>query len=121
MGESALQIFQTFREDLPHDRLASLREDVRAHFDRLVETQKRSELVAIDLAEALCTRLETLLSMAHLVDAEARAHVVGAARYFVSSNDARPDDGSCTGLDDDVEVFNHVVRLLGREDLVISD
>ena len=52
---------------------------------------------------------------------EHRSAVVGAARYFVSENDEVPDAHSCTGLDDDVRVFNHVVALLGRVDLRITD
>jgi hypothetical protein len=122
MTQSALQIFQTFREEnLTPDRLAALKDDVRSHYSRLIAAQRKSELIAIDLAEALCTRLEALLAMAHLMDPIARGHIVGAARYFVSSDDERPDEASCTGLDDDVEVFNHVVRLLERDDLLIED
>lgn len=117
----ALQMFLRLREDLAPDGLAVLNEEVRRHYERLVDAQRRSELIAVDLADALCTRLEALLVMAHLLDPEARAHIVGAARYFVSSADERPDDQSCTGLDDDVEVFNHVARLLERHDLVIDD
>lgn len=114
-------MFQTLREDLAPDRLSALREDVQEHYARLVEAQRASELIAIDLAEALQRRLDALLAMAHLIDPEARAHIVGAARYFVSSSDVRPDDASCTGLDDDVEVFNHVMRLIDRRDLLIED
>lgn len=118
---NALQIFQGLREDLASDQLAALRAEVKDHYQRLVEAQKQSELIAVDLAEALCTRLDALLGMAHLMDSEARQNIVGAARYFVSSADARPDDQSCTGLDDDVDVFNQVARLLGRGDLAIDD
>lgn len=121
MGTRALEIFQGLREDLAPDQIASLRREMRGHYLLLVEAQKRSELIAVDLADALCSRLEVLLSMVHLMDSSARANVVGAARYFVSSRDERPDEQSCTGLDDDVEVFNHVVQLLDRTDLLIED
>lgn len=117
----AIDIFRSLREDLAPGDLGVLKTEVRAHLDELVVAQRKNELIALDLADALCVRLETLLAMAHLFDGEARANVVGAARYFISSLDDKPDDASCTGLDDDVEVFNHVVRLLGREDLVIDD
>ena len=117
----AFEIYRSLCEDLSPAALADLKADVRAHLDRLIDAQKRNELVAIDLADALCVRLEALLAMAHLMDPESRGQIVGAARYFVSSADEKPDDQSCTGLDDDVEIFNHVVRLLGRDDLVIVD
>lgn len=117
----ALELYQDLREDLAASELASLRVAVRSHFDDLVRVQQRAELVAVDLGELLCVRLEALLLAAHQCDGETRSSIVGAARYFISSDDAVPDERSCTGLDDDVEVFNHVVVLLGRHDLVIKD
>lgn len=101
--------------------LHTLRNEVRGHLELLVQKQRSSELVSIDLAEALCTRLEKLLEAAPSFTASHRAAVVGAARYFVSTEDAVPDDQALTGLDDDVEVFNHVAREIGRADLVIEE
>lgn len=118
---SAMEIFEGLREDLAEAQLTLLKVEVRSHYDLLLRAQERDELVAVDLAELLCVRLETLLAMAHLLAPEPRAHIVGAARYFVSTADAVPDDHSCTGLDDDVDVFNHVARVLGRADLVITE
>ena len=118
---SAIELFQDLRGDLAAAELASLAVRVRAHYERLVTAQQEDELVAVDLALLLCVRLEGLLAMAHLLAPEPRAHIVGAARYFVSSADAVPDERSCTGLDDDVAVFNHVVGALGRPDLVITE
>lgn len=118
---SAMEIYGDLREDLAVPQLAALTVEVRAHFDGLVRAQQRNELVAIDLAEILCDRLEGLLAMAHQLDSEHRAHIVGAARYFISASDAVPDAQSCTGLDDDVEIFNHVVHILGRQDLMITE
>lgn len=118
---SALELFQTLRGDLPKPALDRLRADVREHYEQLLRAQKRNELVAIDLAELLCVRLEELLVMAHVIQPNHRADIVGAARYFISTADTVPDDLACTGLDDDVEVFNHVVRLLDRSDLLISE
>lgn len=116
-----MDIFLELREDLEAPELALLKVAVRAHYERLVRAQERDELVAVDLAELLCVRLEEVLAMAHLLAPEPRAHVVGAARYFISQADAVPDERSCTGLDDDVEVWNHVARALGRPDLVITE
>ena len=121
MGDltAAIALYQTLREDLAPPALEILHAQVREHFDNLVRAQQRHELVAIDLAELLCLGLEGLLSAAGAFTSDARANVVGAARYFISANDAVPDDRSCTGLDDDVEVFNHVAVSLGRSDLKI--
>jgi uncharacterized membrane protein YkvA (DUF1232 family) len=116
-----MELYRGLREDLAKPGLDRLKADVREHYEQLLRAQQRDELVAIDLAELLCVRLEELLAMAHVIDSELRGHVVGAARYFISTTDAVPDDRACTGLDDDVEVFNHVARLLQRPDLVITE
>lgn len=117
----ALEIYKTLRADLATDELRALRYSVRAHYEQLIEAQKQSELIAVDLAALLCARLEGLLESAAQLSGEDRSAVVGAARYFTSSDDALRDEASCTGLDDDVEVFNHVVSYLQRDDLVITE
>jgi uncharacterized membrane protein YkvA (DUF1232 family) len=117
----AIEIYRELCEDLPRDALKVLRGDVRAHLDTLTVAQRQSEFVAVDLAEMLCDRLEALLDAAPRMTATDREAVVGAARYFVSRADAAPDEASCTGLDDDVEVFNFVVTLLERKDLLINE
>ena len=118
---TALAIFASLREDLTQDALNALSLEVRDHYEHLLREQRRNELVAIDLAELVASRLAQLLRMAHVMTPDARMDVVGAARYFVSSTDAVPDERACTGLDDDVEIFNHVVRTLGRPDLLITE
>jgi hypothetical protein len=118
---SEFELYAHLREDLAGDALAQLGLEVRTHYEELVGAQQRNELVAVDLAELLCVRLEILLSTAHMLDTVSRANIVGAARYFISNDDVMPDDHTCTGLDDDVGVFNHVVRELKRFDLVITE
>ena len=121
MAASPMTIFAGLRADLALPGLAELRAAVQAHHAELLAAQAKDELIAIDLAELLSTRLDTLLASAHLFAADARADVVGAARYFISDKDTIPDQRPCTGLDDDVQVFNHGARALGRPDLVITE
>ena len=117
----ALSIFRDLATDAPPEEIARVRASVRAHLETLVAAQRRSELVALDLAEALAARLDGLLAGAGAMSVEHRAAVLGASRYFVSAEDAVPDAQSCTGLDDDVLVFNHVVGMIGRGDLRIDE
>lgn len=117
----ALTLFKTLQADPGPTEVSALRRAVRTHLDDLVRQQARSELIAIDLAELLCLRLESLLDASPSMGAVERAMVVGAARYFISDEDARPDAASATGLDDDVEVFNHVASNIGRADLLITE
>jgi uncharacterized membrane protein YkvA (DUF1232 family) len=117
----ALKLGEKMRADLTPAEVLALAHDVRAHFDALVAAQKRSELIAIDLAELLADRLSQLLGIADDMPPAHRAAVVGAARYFISEEDAIPDHNALTGLDDDVAVFNAAAREIGRKDLVIDD
>jgi hypothetical protein len=121
MAATPMTLFAHLRAPLDQPALQDLRAAVRTHLSDLVAAQHRDELIAVDLAELLTARLELLLASAHLFAAEACADVVGAARYFISDKDTIPDLRPCTGLDDDVEVFNHVARALGRSDLVITE
>ena len=117
----ALDLLRTYAEDLPPSDITRLVADVRRHLEKLVKAQETSELVPIDLAALLASRLELALSSALSLSASERALVVGAARYFVSTDDVRPDTTSNTGLDDDIEVWNHVAEVLGRPDWTLTD
>jgi uncharacterized membrane protein YkvA (DUF1232 family) len=117
----AIEIFRELSRDGTHDEVEHLRAAVRAHLEALTAAQRKSELLALDLAEALASRLDGLLAGSRALSVEHRAAVLGAARYFVSADDAVPDAQSCTGLDDDVLVFNHVVVMIGRDDLRIDE
>lgn len=120
MKDRALALHASLRADLPPDAIATLRVAVRDHYEALSRAQEGSELLALDLAELLCDRLEVLLDLCAEFPAARRADIVGAARYFVSEDDAVPDHHALTGLDDDVYVFNMVARALGRTDLLID-
>jgi len=46
--------------------------------------------------------------------------VIGAARYFVSTQDVNPGTKSVLGLDDDASMLNYVLAAIGRTDLLIE-
>lgn len=117
----AIEIYRGLCGDLSKDELGALARHVRQHYLALLEAQRQSELVSIDLAEMLADRLEVLLAAASTMSSDQRQMIVGAARYFIADDDALPDAATLTGLDDDVEVFNHVATLLDREDLLITE
>lgn len=100
--------------------LGALRAAVQQHLRELEQAARRNELLATDLAEELARKLDGLLADIHTLPEEAQRLVVGAARYFVSDDDVLPDQGGPLGLDDDVAVFNGVVRQIGRADLEVS-
>lgn len=114
-----LDLYRTLAVDLDEHGLTLLRRDVRAHFEELERLRAHRTVGAVDLAEELTTRIEVLLDMVAGASLENRSAIVGAARYFVSAHDDVPDELE-GGLDDDVAVFNHVARIVGREDMRIK-
>ncbi len=100
--------------------LAALRAAVQRHKRDLDQASRESEFLATDLAEELADKLDDLLETLPSLPEDVRPLVAGAARYFVSDDDALPDRSGPTGLDDDVAVFNMVARRIGRADLEIA-
>jgi uncharacterized membrane protein YkvA (DUF1232 family) len=117
----ATALFQRLCSDLSSAELAELEHCVHTHVAELTKAQQRSELVAVDLAAQIEDRLVRLFALAPALPPAQRALVVGAARYFVSGEDAIPDTRACTGLDDDVRIVNHVLKELGRAEWLIEE
>jgi uncharacterized membrane protein YkvA (DUF1232 family) len=114
------EVFEGLCGDVSRQALASLRAAVKQHLRDVDQAARQNELLATDLAEELARKLDGLLAELESLPEEARPLVVGAARYFVSDQDALPDYGGPLGLDDDVAVFNAVARRIGRADLEIA-
>ena len=114
------EVFDGLCGEVTRQALASLRAAVKQHLRDVDQAARQNELLATDLAEELAHKLDGLLADLDSLPAEARPLIVGAARYFVSDDDALPDYGGPLGLDDDVAVFNAVVRRIGRADLEVA-
>jgi hypothetical protein len=70
-----------------------------------------------ELGLALVEGASALLTSAICADTHRLVQV--AVRYFVMDDDGDDDLASPFGFDDDVEVFNAVATVLGRDELVI--
>ncbi len=116
-----LALFQRLAGPASPTEVDALRASVLHHLDQIRQAARQHELLPVDLAEELAGRIDDLLLSIDRLPAEARPLVIGVARYFVSDNDAIPDQGSVLGLDDDLAVFNDTVRRIGRADLEIAD
>lgn len=112
--------FDELKANLPAADLAALRASVQEHLERFQAAARGFELLPVDLAEELAEKLDVLLGSADSLSVAHRALLVGAARYFISEDDAIPDLSGVLGLDDDVEVFNHAIHQMGRDDLSIE-
>ena len=120
LPQKGRDLFARAAVDLPAADWARLREEIQQHLDEFRDAAKHNELLPVDIAEELAAALDRLLELAPSLSAEQRRLVVGAARYFVSDDDARPDLEGVLGLDDDVLVFNWVVGELGLGDMMLD-
>lgn len=118
---AATAIFERLSGSATPEEIAALRRSVGQHVDELRQAARRHELLPVDLAVDMARKLDGLLLGFPSLSAEAQAVVVGAARYFVSEEDAIPDQSGVLGLDDDLAVFNAAVRRIGRADLEIDE
>lgn len=107
-------------EHLDAGQVAALRQALRDHLDEIRAAAQSNELLPLDIAQEVAEKCDALLREHAALPPEHGALVVAAARYFISSDDARPDLQGVLGLDDDAAVFNHAARRIGREDLVID-
>ena len=98
----------------------TLREDIQAHVAHIRDRARFNELLPVDIAEMLAERLLQVLADLSKLGDEQQRWLVGAARYFISHEDEVPDTTSVLGLEDDTAVFNHVMDLLGRNDMKVD-
>ncbi len=100
------------------DELAQMGDTIQLHLQQV----KANALPVTDseTAELLADRLVQLVAAGESFDSEERSLVRGAAEYFLLTSDADDDLSDALGFDDDVRVFNSVVRRLDRPDLAIQ-
>ncbi len=122
-GESMLAPIELLKPFLVDDdrNPRTLRSQVVSHLGAIRAAALRNELLPVDLAEVIATRLVGLLDGLDAFTPDHRQLILGAARYFISDADHRPDTKDAMGLDDDLSVLNYVVTTIGRKDLVVED
>ena len=114
----ARALFAQSAEHLDAGQVAALRHPLRGHLDEMRAAAQSNELLPLDLAQEIAEKCDALLRGHASLAPEHAALVVPAARYFISSDDARPDLQGVLGLD--AAFFNHAARRTGQEDLVIA-
>ena len=115
-----LDVFERLVSEIQPAHLVTLAADVGAHLEVIRVAARQNELLPLDLAEEIAEKLRLLLRELQGLPAEHQTLVIGAARYFVSTQDVNPDTQTVLGLDDDASVLNHVLRTIGRTDLLID-
>lgn len=119
-SKQALDLFETLADSFQPSHLVTLARDVETHLEEIRAAAKQNELLPLDLAEELAGKLQKLLADLAELPTDDQRLVIGAARYFISTDDVHPDTETVLGLDDDAFIFNHVVQRIGRSDLLID-
>ena len=97
-----------------------LNRSINDHLSSLNAALKYNEFIDIATAQRLVEVFEIVFENYHQYDDREKSYIIGAARYFVRENDERPDSQSILGLDDDVQVVNYVLDIIGRSDLKVD-
>jgi hypothetical protein len=120
LPEPVRGLFAEFAASADGSPLSELRAQIRAHHEQFQNAAQSNGLLPLDIADALASGLEGLLDLHAGLDDRGQRLVIGAARYFISNQDVRPDLESVLGLDDDLIVYNWVVTEIGRPELSID-
>ncbi|MCB0328840.1 MAG: hypothetical protein KDD70_04230 [Bdellovibrionales bacterium] len=113
--------FKLYCEVLPDERVLEFIPEVSevvAHFHELSEQHPLLDIERVDEIGRMCTEL--LQTYPNCKPAHKRM-IVGAVRYFASTDDPMSETSFASGLDDDVRVLNHVAEELGRDDLYLEE
>ncbi len=98
-----------------------LRRQVREHTTRFAVAAARDPALDPGLAQRIEDRCLQLLDRAERDDSDALRRIVQATcEYYVYEDDADGDFDSVEGLDDDIEVVNAALFVLGLDELSIS-
>ena len=102
--------------EIPPENIPDLKQDIHHQVTHIQQALAYNEFIDVDTARRVAKILMTLLEDYTHFNFKQRALINGAARYFSTELDAKPDTGSILGLDDDVLVLNFVLDQIGLSD-----
>jgi hypothetical protein len=111
-------LFESFCEVLPAQDLSFLDGQLSAFKQRVSQAHKTPDRTS-RLGEELYLRASLLLRLYTSFPKASQSLAVGAIRYLVRRTDGIDDDHPVRGLDDDVDVMNHVLERIGLADQFI--
>ncbi len=111
--------FQNLCEAVDAGLIPQLQEELGKFVREFEEGAENNQRIDLRLVKQLEQCSRALLERYIDLTEEQRALAIGAIRYFVITDDALPDEGFASGLDDDVAVMNYVLEQLGVEGMFI--
>lgn len=105
---------------IPDEEVKELEHLVELAIEKTRDDAQNSNRIDLPTAEEVAARCRLLLEHYQEFTAKEKALVVGAVRYFVVEEDPFSDDVFASGFDDDAQVINHVLELLGIDGMYIE-
>ncbi|MYL37369.1 hypothetical protein [Halobacillus litoralis] len=97
-----------------------LRQTIENHFEKIQEATKQNEFINLHLAEKIREVCLILINEYKKVSHDEQRYINATINYFVDINDEEDDLYSPLGFDDDAEIVNECLELIGKEDLTID-
>ena len=97
-----------------------LQSAVTAHVETVRSALRYNEFLDLTIVKQGAEVLELLLMEYHSFSPDHQRLISGAAHYFVNQADAEPDTASIFGFEDDIQVINYVLDVIGCRELKIT-
>jgi hypothetical protein len=113
--------FRSLCEVLPEERVVEFIPEVQECIDHFIDLAQRYPMIDVPRVREIGRVSVELLTSYPNCSPKQKRLIIGAVRYFASTDDAVSETAFASGLDDDVRVLNHVCEILGREDLYLAE
>ncbi|MCO6430335.1 MAG: hypothetical protein J5J00_05690 [Deltaproteobacteria bacterium] len=117
--ESVEKNFKSYCEIADPEAVPRLLQELEDCLSLLQQMAEKNPRVDFDVAKRLAEVSRALLRDYQSFGLRERGLIIGAVRYFAVLDDSVPDDGFATGFIDDIQVMNHVLEEIGREEMAL--
>lgn len=97
-----------------------LQQNVENHYRKVQQATAQNEFINVNLAKKIKDVCMTLINHYDNANNEEQRYINATLNYFTTSDDEEGDFFSPIGFDDDVEILNECLKLIGKENLRID-
>ena len=97
-----------------------LRQKIENHLEKVLQETRRNEFINVNLAMKIKDVCLILIDELTKESLEKQNYITATINYFITTSDEEEDLYSPLGFDDDAEIVNECLKLIGREDLLIE-
>ncbi|MFJ7364037.1 hypothetical protein ACIQWQ_07885 [Peribacillus frigoritolerans] len=97
-----------------------LRQNVENHINKIMEETSHNEFINVKLAKKIKDICLILIDGYDKGTTDEQKYINAAVNYFIATDDEEKDLFSPLGFDDDVEILNECLKLIGKLNLTID-